>query len=98
VVGVAGEVAWLALGLPGVHRTSRNVPVTTSGKVPVASSATSLTDRSETVSESYTDFTWTPVHWAPSFILALAGLVAGFSWEYRRHRARTHRGQPGEDP
>jgi hypothetical protein len=71
ILGVAGQMAWVVTRSPSVHETS--------GKVPVASSATSLTDRSETVSESYTDFTWTPVHWAPPLILALGGLVAGFS-------------------
>jgi TonB family protein len=64
----------------------------------VASSATSTTDRSVMVYDSYSDFTWTPLHWAPPLILALAGLVAGFSWAYRRHRARPLREQSGGAP
>jgi hypothetical protein len=88
VLGVAGELAWFVWRSPGIHQTSASVPV--------VSNTTSMSDRSVTISESYTDFRWTPVHWAPSVILALAGLLAGFSWAHRRNAARRLRGQSGE--
>ena|ERR1700683_2935984 len=90
VVGMAGQVAWVVLRLPRVHQISASVPV--------VSNTTSRADRSVTVSDSYTDFRWTPVYRAPSVILALAGLVAGFSWAHRRKAARRLRARSGEAP
>jgi hypothetical protein len=95
VIGVAGEVAWLALGLPGVHRTAV-APRPTPERAPQNLSAiqtTTFYDRSETISDSYAD-----VSLVPSLILAILGLVVGFVWAFRRDSARTIRGQSGDAP
>lgn len=83
VVGVAGEIAWLAFGLPGVHRTT----VTPASRVPATvASMDSANFSVRTVSESYTD-----ISIAPTFVLSGVGLVVGFWWAYRR-------GQSGGTP
>jgi hypothetical protein len=78
VIGVAGEVAWLALGLPGVHRTAVAPTADVGAGTP---QATTLYDRSETISESYVDM--------PFVIPAILGLVVGFWWAFRRHPTGT---------
>jgi hypothetical protein len=95
VIGVAGEVAWLALGLPGVHWTAVT-PRPTPERAPQNLSGihtTILYDRSETISESYAD-----VSSVPTYILAAVGLIVGSWWAYRRDSARTPRGQSGDAP
>jgi hypothetical protein len=82
VLGVAGQIAWVASGLPGVHRTT------------LAPTTTTTDDRSETISESYVDIRW--VSFTPSLVLALAGLLVGFSWASRRNSARSLGAGSGE--
>jgi hypothetical protein len=94
IVGVAGEVAWLTLGLPGVHRTTvaprTNVAAGTPSGGGIRVNAT-LYDRSDTISESDAD-----ISVLPSYILAGVGLMVGFRWAYRRDSARALRGQSGQ--
>jgi|SRR5579864_4090445 len=95
VIGVAGEVAWLALGLPGVHRTAV-APRPTPERAPQNPSGihmTALYDRSETISESYAD-----VSIVPMYILAAVGLIVGSWWSFRRDRDRTPRRPSGDAP
>jgi hypothetical protein len=95
VMGVAGELAWLALGLPGVHWTAV-APRPTPERAPQNLSGihtTILYDRSETISESYAD-----VSIVPTYILAAVGLIVGSWWSFKRDRDRTHRGQSGGAP
>ncbi len=77
VVGLAGESAWLAWGLPGVHRTvvAPTTPITLVRR---------MYDRSETISESYVD-----ISLVPSYILAAVGLVGGSWWAFKRRPTRT---------
>src|ERR1700683_4900112 len=70
VIGVAGQMAWLALGLPDVHWTAV-APRPTPERAPQNLSVidtTTLSDRSETISDSYAD-----VSLLPSLILAILG-------------------------
>jgi hypothetical protein len=95
VIGVAGEVAWLALGLPGVHWAAV-APRPTPERTPQNLSGihtTILYDRSEMISESYAD-----VSIVPTYILAAVGLIVGSWWSFKRDRDRTHRGQSGDAP
>jgi hypothetical protein len=96
VVGVAGEVAWLALGLPGVHSATvaprTNVAAGTPSNSGFRVSAT-FYDRSDTISESDAE-----ISVLPSYTLAAVGLVIGFWWTYRRDSARNLGGQSGETP
>jgi hypothetical protein len=95
VVGVAGEVAWLALGLPGVDRpavASRPTPERARQNLS-GIHATILYDRSETISDSYAD-----VSIVPPYILAAVGLIVGSWWSFRRDRDRTPRGPSGKAP
>jgi hypothetical protein len=73
VIIVAGEVAWLELGLPGGHRATFT---------PTNDVATGTDDRSTTISESYADFRW--VSFTPSLALSALGLVGGFWWRSGR--------------
>jgi hypothetical protein len=71
VLGVAGEVTWLALGLPGVHRT---------GGAPATAISVETTNFDvRTVSESHAY-----VSIVPTYALAGAGLIVGFWRVYRR--------------
>jgi hypothetical protein len=95
VIGVAGEVAWLALGLPGVHWTavaSRPTQERAPQNLSVIHTTT-FYDRSETISDSHAD-----VSIVPTFILAAVGLIVGSWWSFRRDRDRTPRGPSGEAP
>jgi hypothetical protein len=69
VLGVAGQVAWVVLGLLSRGDAGSNA-VRIDFAVPWFSFA--------------------------SGIFAIVGLLVGFSWAHRRHRARTLRGQSGE--
>jgi len=82
VIGVAGQVAWAMLGLPGVHRTVV-APRPTPERAPQNLSVihtTTLYDRSETIAESYTD-----ISFVPFYFLAAVGAVVGFWWAFRRY-------------
>jgi hypothetical protein len=70
VIGVAGEVAWLGLGLPGVHRTT---------VTPTNDAATTSDIGSTIISESYAD-----ISTVPTIIASGVGLVGGFWWRSRR--------------
>ena len=73
VIGVAGQMAWLALGLPDVHWTAV-APRPTPERAPQNLSVidtTTLSDRSETISDSYAD-----VSLLPSLILAILGWLS----------------------
>jgi hypothetical protein len=86
VVGLAGEVAWLALGLPGVHRAvvapETDVAAGTPSRGPAHARAT-VFDRSDTLSESDAE-----ISSVPAYGLAVMGLIVGFRWAYVRDLAR----------
>jgi hypothetical protein len=79
VMGVAGEVVWLAMELPGVHRTTSSPP----GNAPATAVSTGSTYFDvKTVSESTTDLSL-----VPTFVLAGVGLIVGFWRASRRDGA-----------
>jgi heme/copper-type cytochrome/quinol oxidase subunit 2 len=77
VIGVSAQVAWAISTSATTHQSGVSVPM--------LPHVTSASDRSTTISESYTDFTW--VSFAPSLTLGVSGLMVGFRWAYRRGQA-----------
>jgi hypothetical protein len=85
VLGVAGEITWLVLGLPGVHRTG-GAPATA-----LSIGMTYFDDDTISQSDAY-------ISSIPTYTLAVVGLIVGFWWACRRESARTLREQSAEAP